>query len=77
MADRERIAKALATEFKTSPPGTTSFVFIDSDDVYTITVQKERDSFKSLVERRRGLAEISLGPSGSVCGCCNGTGRAG
>lgn len=69
-----RIAQALAEELQRSDSIGGTLEFKDNDKIYTVRVTVDRAELTELRESKG--AQISAGPSGSACGCCNGSGRA-
>ena len=69
-----RIAQALAEELQRSASIGGTLEFKDNDKIYTVRVTVDRANWTELRESKG--AQISAGPSGSACGCCNGSGRA-
>lgn len=69
-----RIAQALAEELQRSDSIGGTLEFKDNDKIYTVRVTVDRANWTELRESKG--AQISAGPSGSACGCCNGSGRA-
>lgn len=69
-----RIAQALAEELQRNGSTGGTLEFKDNDKIYTVRVSVDRANWTELRESKG--AQISAGPSGSACGCCNGSGRA-
>lgn len=69
-----RIARALAEELARSSSDGETLEFKDDNKIYTVRVTVQRANWTELRESKG--AQISAGPSGSACGCCNGSGRA-